>query len=177
MKHYFTNLSGPIHMPQLIAKFYDLDNNSEEPIKSKPVLSLSDVTTFVISLAKEDGRTWCMLESLRIEETLVRMGVNGWLKVAIQFDHHTSLHKRFIIITQRADGPCALPENEYNGITVSGTHFSHKYLWNLWSCFVIVPWVLLRFVAYSCCCNSEEMNPICSFTKQYKEKINSLSIV
>jgi len=177
MKHYFTNLSGPIHMPQLIAKFYDLDNNSEEPIKSKPVLSLSDITTFVISLAKEHRRTWCMLESLRIEESLVRMGVNGWLKVAIQFDHHTSLHKRFIIITQRADGPCALPENEYNGITVSGNHFSHKYLWNLWSCFVIVPWVLLRFIAYSCCCNREDLNPISSFTKQYKEKINSLSIV
>jgi len=167
-------------MPQLIAKFYNLDENSYEPIKSKAVLSLSDITTFVISLAKEDGRTWCMLESLRIEESLARMGVNGWLKVAIQFAPRSDLkdaHKRFIVITQRADEPCGLAIDEYNGFTVSGTHFSHRYIWNLWSCFVLVPWVILKFVAYSCCCYSEDMNPIRSFTKQYKEKFDSLSIV
>jgi hypothetical protein len=167
-------------MPQLIAKFYNLDENSHEPIKSKAVLSLSDITSFVISLAKEDGRTWCMLESLRIEESLARMGVNGWLKVAIQFAPRSDLkdaHKRFIIITQRADEPCGLAIDEYNGFTVSGTHFSHRYIWNLWSCFVLVPWVILKFVAYSCCCYSEDMNPIRSFTKQYKEKFDSLSIV
>jgi hypothetical protein len=167
-------------MPQLIAKFYNLDENSHEPIKSKAVLSLSDITSFVISLAKEDGRTWCMLESLRIEESLARMGVNGWLKVAIQFAPRSDLkdaHKRFIVITQRADEPCGLAIDEYNGFTVSGTHFSHKYIWNLWSCFVLVPWVILKFVAYSCCCYSEDMNPIRSFTKQYKEKFDSLSIV
>ena len=167
-------------MPQLIAKFYNLDENSHEPIKSKAVLSLSDITSFVISLAKEDGRTWCMLESLRIEESLARMGVNGWLKVAIQFAPRSDLkdaHKRFIVITQRADEPCGLAIDEYNGFTVSGTHFSHRYIWNLWSCFVLVPWVILKFVAYSCCCYSEDMNPIRSFTKQYKEKFDSLSIV
>jgi hypothetical protein len=167
-------------MPQLIAKFYNLDENSHEPIKSKAVLSLSDITSFVISLAKEDGSTWCMLESLRIEESLARMGVNGWLKVAIQFAPRSDLkdaHKRFIVITQRADEPCGLAIDEYNGFTVSGTHFSHRYIWNLWSCFVLVPWVILKFVAYSCCCYSEDMNPIRSFTKQYKEKFDSLSIV
>ena len=167
-------------MPQLIAKFYNLDENSHEPIKSKAVLSVSDITSFVISLAKEDGRTWCMLESLRIEESLARMGVNGWLKVAIQFAPRSDLkdaHKRFIVITQRADEPCGLAIDEYNGFTVSGTHFSHRYIWNLWSCFVLVPWVILKFVAYSCCCYSEDMNPIRSFTKQYKEKFDSLSIV
>jgi len=168
-------------MPQLIAKFYNLDENSYEPVKRKGVLSLTDIISFVESVAKEDMRTWIMLESARIEESLKKIGANGWLKVAIQFDpvssHLKDAGKRFIIITQRADEPCALPENEYNGITVSGTHFSHKYLWNLWSCFVIVPWVLLRFVAYSCCSNREDLNPISSFTKQYKEKINSLSIV
>jgi hypothetical protein len=167
-------------MPQLIAKFYNLDENSHEPIKSKAVLSLSDITSFVISLAKEDGRTWCMLESLRIEESLARMGVNGWLKVAIQFAPRSDLkdaHKRFIVITQRADEPCGLAIDEYNGFTVSGTHFSHRYIWNLWSCFVLVPWVILKFVAYSCCCYNEDMNPIRSFTKQYKEKFDSLSIV
>jgi hypothetical protein len=167
-------------MPQLIAKFYNLDENSHEPIKSKPVLSLSDITNFVISLAKEDGRTWCMLESLRIEESLARMGVNGWLKVAIQFAPCSDLkdaHKRFIIITQRVDEPCGLVIDEYNGFTVSGTHSSHRYIWNLWSCFVLVPWVILKFVAYSCCGNHEDLNPIRSFTKHYKEKFDSLSIV
>ena len=167
-------------MPQLIAKFYNLDENSYEPIKSKSVLSVSDITSFVISLAKETGRTWCMLESLRIEESLGCMGANGWLKVAIQFEPGTDLkdaHKRFLIVTQRADEPCGLPIDEYNVFTVSGTHSSHKYLWNLWSCVVLVPWVILQFVAYSCCCNREDLNPIRSFTKQYKEKYNSLSIV
>jgi hypothetical protein len=167
-------------MPQLIAKFYNLDENSHEPIKSKAVLSLSDITSFVISLAKEDGRTWCMLESLHIEESLARMGVNGWLKVAIQFAPRSDLkdaHKRFIVITQRADEPCGLAIDEYNGFTVSGTHFSHKYLWNLWGCFVIVPWIIVRFVAYSCFCCSEDLNPIRAFTKQYTEKYSSISSV
>jgi len=167
-------------MPQLIAKFYNLDDTPHEPIKSKGVLSLSDITSFVISLAKETGRTWYMLESLRIEESLAHMGANGWLKVAIQFEPCSDLkdaHKRFIIITQRADEPCGLAIDEYNVFKVSGTHFSHKYLWNLWCCLILVPWVLLRFVGYSCCCNREDMNPILSFTKQYKEKYNSLSIV
>jgi len=167
-------------MPQFIAKVYNLDENSYEPIKSKSVLSVTDITTFVISLAKETSRTWCMLESARIEESLGRMCKSDWLKVAIQFEPGSDLKdagKRFIIVTQQADGPRPLPENEYNGFTVSGTHFSHKYLWNLWCCFVIVPWVLVRFVAYSCFCNREDFNPIRSFTKQYKEKYNSQSIV
>ena len=167
-------------MPQFIANFYNLDENSYEPIKSKAVLSVTDITSIVISLAKETGRTWCMLESLRIEESLARMGANDWLKVAIQFESGTDLKdagKRFLIITQRADGPCVLPENEYNGFTVSGTHSSHKYLWNLWCCLVLVPWLLLKFVAYSWSYNHEDMNPIRSFTKQYKETYNGLSIV
>jgi hypothetical protein len=168
-------------MPQLLAKFYNLDENSYEPVKSIGVLSLTDITNFVISLMKETGTTWCMLESARIEESLRRMGAKDWLKVAIQFDpvrsHLKDSHKRFIIVTQRADEPCGLPIDEYNGFTVSGTHWSHRYLWNLWSCFVIVPWVILRFVVYSCCCNSEDLNPIRLFTKQYKEKYNSLSAV
>jgi hypothetical protein len=168
-------------MPQFIAKLYNLDDNSHEPIKTKAVLSLSDITSFVISLSKENYRTWIMLESARIEESLARMGANDWLKVAIQFDpvhsHLKEAHKSFIIITQRADEPCGLAIDEYNGFTISGTHFSHRYIWNLWSCFVLVPWVILKFVAYSCCCYSEDMNPIRSFTKQYKEKFDSLSIV
>jgi hypothetical protein len=163
----------------MIAKFYNLDENLYEPIKSKAVLSLSDITNFVISLAKEDGRTWCMLESLRIEESLRRMGAKDWLKVAIQFEGSAlkDAGKRFLIVTQQAVGPLPLPENEYNGFTVSGTHFSHTYLWNLWCCLFLVPWVLLKFVAYSCCGNHEDLNPIRSFTKQYTEKYNSQSMV
>jgi len=168
-------------MPQLLAKYYNLDENSNEPVKSIGVLSLTDITSFVISLAKDTGRTWIMLESLRIEESLRRMGAKDWLKVAIQFDPIRSdlkdAGKRFIIITQRADEPCVSPLDEYNVCTVSGTHFSHKYVWNLWSCFVIVPWVLLTFVAMKCCCNSEGLNPIRVFTKQYKEKYTSQSMV
>jgi hypothetical protein len=163
----------------MIAKFYNLDENLYEPIKSKAVLSVTDITNFVISLAKESERTWCMLESLRIEESLARMGAKDWLKVAIQFEGSElkDAGKRFLIVTQQAVGPLPLPENEYNGFTVSGTHFSHKYLWNLWCCLVLVPWVLLRFVAYSCSGNREDLNPIRSFTKQYTEKYNSQSMV
>jgi hypothetical protein len=178
-------MTSPKHkllkMPPLLAKFYNLDENSYEPVKRKGVLSLTDIISFVESVAKEDMRTWIMLESARIEESLKKIGANGWLKVAIQFDpvssHLKDAGKRFIILTQRADEPCALPENEYNGFTVSGTHSSHKYLWNLWCCFVLVPYVLLQFVGYSCCCNNEDLNPIRKFTKQYKEIYRGMSMV
>jgi hypothetical protein len=167
-------------MPRLLAKYYDLDENGYEPIKSTCVLSVSEIISFVKEFGQK-GRTWMMLKEALIEESLARLGTNDWLKVAIQFDpvrsHLKDAGKRFIIITQRADEPCAPPLDEYNVVTVSGTHFSHKYLWNLWGCFVIVPWIIVRFVAYSCCCCSEDLNPIRAFTKQYTEKYSSISSV
>jgi len=162
----------------MLAKYYDVEENYYEPITSKSVLSIRDIKSFVISVAKEYQRPWSMLDLARIEESMRHMGTDGWLKVAIQFEPGGNLKdagKRFIIVTQRADGPRAFPEDEYNPFTISGTHSSHKYLWNIWCCLVMVPWVLgLAASAFFCCV---DLNPIRSFTKQYTLPCNDLSMV
>ena len=148
-------------MPEFIAKFYDLDYSRWKPKRSKSVLSTSDIIRFITSLAYEESRGvmfWSSLEPAHIEESLKDMGTDDWLKVAIHFNHGSSnlddAMKRFIIITQRSLEPNIFPGKEYNLVRISGTHFSHHYLYCLWVTLVAAPRIVGIQLANSClwCC-------------------------
>jgi len=149
----------PVHMPQFIANFYNLDYDTRTPTRSEGVLSTSDIIRFIRSVSEErPGRIWISLKPAHIEDSLKHMGTDDWLKVAIQFNPSSSnlddAMKRFIIITQRSLEPDILPGLDYNLFRNSGTHFSHEYLYYPWAILVVAPWILGLQVVNSClmCC-------------------------
>jgi hypothetical protein len=161
------------------AKYYNTYDNSLEPIRSIKVTLLSDITNFVQTVAKESGKTWFMLELQHIKDSLQDMSTNDWLKVAIQFTPRDTrsvddVMNKFIIITQRADGPFPHPMDEYNLLNVSGTHSSSKYLSFLWFWLALVPYVLMLVVVVQC---KPDLHPVHLLTKQYKEEYNGKSMV
>ena len=145
-------------MPWL-AKFYNLDYDTHTPTRSEGVLSTSDIIRFIRSVAEErPGRIWISLKPAHIEDSLKHMGTDDWLKVAINFNRSNGnlddAAKRFIIITQRSLEPNIIPGKEYNLFRISGTHFSHHYLYCLWASLVAVPRIVGMHLVNSClwCC-------------------------
>lgn len=155
-------------MPPFFVKYYNLSKNTTAQIRSKSVISINDIISFITSVADEDNSIWSSLESSRIEKSLKRMGINDWLKIAINFDQENrnfdNAIKRFIIITKRPNEPCVLPGQEYNIFKMSGTHFSNQCFWILWSCLITTPWVLATDAVCSCCFIINTTNLL---TKQY----------
>jgi hypothetical protein len=146
-------------MPQFIAKFYNLDAYRHKPMRSMSVLSTSDIIRFITSVNEETlWGGWRSLEPAHIEESLKHMGTDDWLKVAIRFNNSSTLDdamKRFIIITQRSSEPNIIPGKEYNLARISGTHFSHHYLYCLWATLVATPplvGIQLVNSCLMCCC-------------------------
>lgn len=146
-------------MPQFIAKFYNLDYSRYKPMRSISVLSTSDIIRFITSVDEgTPGGGWRSLEPAHIEESLKHMGTDDWLKVAIHCNHSSTTlddaMKRFIIITQRSLEPNIFPGKEYNLARISGTHFSHHYLYCLWATLVAAPRIVGIQLVNSClmCC-------------------------
>jgi hypothetical protein len=171
-------------MPQFIAKFYNLDYDPSKPTRSEGVLSTSDIIRFIRSVAEErQGGGWRSLEPVHIEGSLKHMGRDDWLKVAIHFNHSSTTlddaMKRFIIITQRHLDPNILPGKEYNLVRISGTHFSHHYLYCLWATLVATPPLvglqLVNSCLWCCCLEFPTWQIPYILTKQYTAKYSGHS--
>lgn len=163
-------------MPQFIAKYYNLDYDTHIPKRSKSVLSTSDIIRFITYVDEgTPGGGWRSLEPVHIEESLKHMGRDDWLKVAIHCNHSSTTlddaMKRFIIITQRFLEPNILPGKEYNLVRISGTHFSHHYLYCLWATLVAAPRIvgiqLVNSCLWCCCLESTTWQLPYILTKQY----------
>ena len=165
-------------MRNFVVKYYNLWINTKYPMNKTNVQCVSDIEAFVVSVARETGKIWHMLESKQVEKSLLNMGENDWLKVAIpKFTSYNqdSDEQSFIILTQKDNdyNTCLTPINEYTLIRNSGTYFRYNYTYTLWYYCIYTPWIIGLVAVYLSCCCAKAFNPRVYIMQQYKQ-VNSV---